>query len=309
MHYVIILLGPTCVGKTEVSILLAKELKTEIISADSMQIYRGMDIGTAKPSQQLRRIVKHHMIDICDPSEEFSTGRYIEEVKRIIDSLHGEGKIPLVVGGTGLYIRAMTKGLCKAVSADWGLREGLNRREDETPGYLYQYLRDLDPEAASRIMPSDRRRLIRAIEVCLRMGHPISEIQKRSTEPLPYNFIKIGLSRDRSELYRLIEERVDRMIDEGLIEEVRGLLQKNPSRTVLQAIGYKELIGYIKGEMVLGEAVRLIKKRTKLYAKRQFTWFKKEPDIRWLDITGIREPEVIKNMVLHEIEKSLLLRH
>ncbi|MCX7793516.1 MAG: tRNA (adenosine(37)-N6)-dimethylallyltransferase MiaA [Thermodesulfovibrionales bacterium] len=295
---VIILLGPTSVGKTEVSVILAERLNTEIISADSMQVYRGMDIGTAKPSLALRSKIKHHMIDICEPSEEFSTGRYIEEVKKIIDRLHDVGKIPIVVGGTGLYIRAMTRGLFSGVSADWGLREELNRMEDEQPGYLYEYLRNLDPEAASRIMASDRRRLIRAIEVCLLMKGKISEFQREHTKPLPYNFIKIGLMRDRKELYRLIEERIDRMIEAGLVGEVKWLLEQTPSRTTLQAIGYKELIGYLKGEISLQEAIRLIKKRTKLYAKRQFTWFKKEPDITWIDVTGIREPEEILARIL-----------
>ncbi len=299
--YVIILLGPTCVGKTEVSILLAERLNTEIISADSMQIYRGMDIGTAKPSLELRQRITHHMIDICEPSEEYSTGRYIEEVKKIIDKLHMQGKIPLVVGGTGLYIRAMTGGLFPAVSAQWTLREELSRLEDEQPGYLYQYLKELDPEAALKIMPGDRRRLIRAIEVCLLMKGKISELQKELTRPLPYKFIKIGLTRQRKELYRLIEERVDRMLEAGLIDEVRWLLGQSPSRTTLQAIGYKELIGYLNGEVTLGEAVRLIKKRTKLYAKRQFTWFKKEPDIRWIDVTGAGDPSEIARLVYKEL--------
>lgn len=290
---VIILLGPTSAGKTEVSVILAQKLKTEIISADSMQIYRGMDIGTAKPSKELREKIRHHMIDICQPSEEFSAGRYVEEVKKIIDRLHEEGKIPLVVGGTGLYIRAMTRGLFSGIPAQWSLREELNRREDEEPGSLYEYLRALDPEAASKIMPSDRRRLIRAIEVCILMKGKISQFQRELTKPLPYNFIKIGLTRDRKELYRLIEERVDRMISTGLIDEAKWLLKQNPSRTTLQAIGYKELLAYLKGETSLEDAVRLIKKRTKLYAKRQFTWFKKEPNIRWIDVTGIKDPHVI----------------
>lgn len=303
---VIILLGPTCVGKTEVSVLLAERLNTEIISADSMQIYKGMDIGTAKPSLELRQRIPHHMIDICEPSEEYSTGRYIEEVKKIIDRLHGEGKIPLVVGGTGLYIRAMTRGLFAGVSADWTLREELNKLEDQQPGYLYEYLKKLDPDATSKIMPEDRRRLIRAIEVCVLMKGKISELQKEFTRPLPYSFIKIGLTRQRKELYRLIEERVDRMLQAGLIDEVRWLLGQAPSRTTLQAIGYKELIGYLKGEMALEEAVRLIKKRTKLYAKRQFTWFKKEPDIRWFDITGIREPQEIVRKIIDSYFKALI---
>ena len=209
MNKVIILLGPTGVGKTGVSILLAKELNTEIISADSMQIYRHMDIGTAKPSHEERSIVKHHMIDIVDPWESYSTGKYIAAVVPIIEGLHRKGKIPIVVGGTGLYIKAMTRGIFSGPSADWTLREDLLSMEKEERGSLYNYLKELDPEAAGKITPNDTRRIIRALEVCLKSNTSMSEMQKKLTQPLPYEFIKIGLTSDRKELYRLIEERVD----------------------------------------------------------------------------------------------------
>lgn len=304
MNKVIILLGPTGVGKTEVSILLAKALETEIISADSMQIYKGMDIGTAKPSREQREKVRHHMVDIVEPSESYSAGRYIEDVTPVIDELHRRGKIPIVAGGTGLYIKAMTRGIFSGPSADWKLREELASLEEGQSGALYSYLQELDTEAALRIMPADTRRIIRALEVYLKTKKGISEFQQKLTTPLPYEFIKIGLRRERKELYRMLEERVDKMIGAGLVEEVKKLTSlvsksKLPTGRIdqttnfelscMQAIGYKETETYLNGEMPLEEVIRLIKRSTKRYAKRQFTWFKKEEDILWIDITGIQD--------------------
>jgi len=290
VNKVLILLGPTSVGKTGASILPAKELGTEIISADSMQVYRHMDIGTAKPSREEMALVRHHMIDIVEPWEEFSAGRFIEEVVPIIERLHSEGKVPLVVGGTGLYIKSMTRGLFSAPGANTILREELLSEEEEEPGTLYGLLLELDPETAKGITPNDTRRLIRALEVCLQSACPVSELKKSLTSPLPYDFIKIGITRERDELYSLIERRVDEMIEAGLLEEAKKVLSMNPSRTAMQAIGYKELAGFLEGEYPLEEAVRLIKRNTKRYAKRQFTWFKKEEGISWADVTGIYEP-------------------
>jgi tRNA dimethylallyltransferase len=287
MNKVIILLGPTGVRKTSVSILLAKELKTEIISADSMQIYRHMDIGTAKPSKEERAMVKHHMIDIVDPSDSYSTGKYITAVVPVIDKLHKKGKVPIIVGGTGLYIKAMTRGIFSGPPADWTLREELLSMEEEERGSLYNYLKKLDPDAAGKITPNDMRRVIRALEVCLKSNTSISEMQKNLTQPLPYDFIKIGLTRDRKELYRIIEKRVATMIETGLVEEVKNISTMNPDRTPMQAIGYKEMAMYLCGDITLDEATRLIERSTKRYAKRQFTWFRKEEGIHWIDITGI----------------------
>lgn len=301
MKKVIILLGPTGVGKTGASILLAKKLNTEIISADSMQIYRHMDIGTAKPSVEEMEGIRHHLIDIIEPSEEFSTGKYIEMVVPIIEDLIQRGKIPLIVGGTGLYIRAMTKGLFKGPSADWSLRKKLLEMEERERGSLYSYLRELDPEASVRIMPSDTRRIIRAIEVCLKMKRGITDLQKRLTEPLPYDFVLIGLKRERKELYRLIEERVDRMVSSGLIDEVKKVIRMDPGKTALQAIGYKEMIAYLNSNITFEEALRLIKKRSKAYAKRQFTWFRRDEAIRWIDVTGLFTPLEIYRAIANSL--------
>lgn len=286
MKKVIILLGPTGAGKTEASILLAQSLNTEIISADSMQIYRHMDIGTAKPTKQKMSLVKHHMIDIVEPSESFNAGSYIDRVMPIIEGLHRQGKIPVVVGGTGLYIKAMTRGLFTGPTADWHLREELLSMEEEKKGSLYASLMKLDPSAATRIMENDTRRIVRALEVCLKAGTGITQLQESLTSPLPYDFLRIGITRERKELYTLIEKRVDSMLIAGLVDEVRNLLLRNPGKTALQAIGYKEIAAHFRGEYPLDEGIRLIKKRSKNYAKRQITWFKKEEGIRWVDVTG-----------------------
>jgi tRNA dimethylallyltransferase len=316
MNKVIVLLGPTGVGKTGVSILLAKQLHTEIISADSMQIYKHMDIGTAKPTPEERIMVKHHMIDVIEPDEPYSTGKYITTVVPVIEELHKHGKMPIVVGGTGLYIKAMTRGVFSGPSADWSLREELHSLEREEKGFLYNFLKELDPEASNKITPNDTRRIIRSLEVCIKIKGSISEMQKKFTKPLPYNFIKIGISRDRKELYRLIENRVDRMINEGLVDEVNSVMQtiRNAETqcqfTYLplpstQAIGYKEIAMYLTREITIDEAIRLIKRGTKRFAKRQFTWFRKEEGIHWVDITGIHDIQEAFIRV-YDILKSLL---
>jgi tRNA dimethylallyltransferase len=303
MNKVLILLGPSGVGKTGASLLLAKELDTEIISADSMQIYRGMDTGTAKPTKNEMGTVKHHMIDIVYPSEPYSTGKYIETVNPIIEAILKKGKLPIIVGGTGLYIKALTRGIFSGPSADWTLREELFSIEEEEKGFLYAYLLKIDPDASDHINENDTRRIVRAIEVCLKSKNKISLLQEKHTKPLPYEFIKIGLVRDRKELYKIIEKRVDRMIQKGLIEEVAAILKMNPDRTPLQAIGYKELAQYLHGEVPKEEAVRLVKRNTKRYAKRQFTWFRKEKSITWIDITGISDSIDIFNKTKDVLRK------
>jgi len=303
MKKVIVLLGPTGVGKTGASVELAKELDTEIISADSMQIYRGMDIGTAKPSQKELAEVKHHMIDIIEPTESYSAGQYIEAVTGIIEGLHKKCRVPIIVGGTGLYIKAMTRGLFGGPSADLPLREELLSMEQKSPGSLYPFLVRLDAEAAENIQKNDVRRIVRALEVCVKSRAKISQLRKNLTSPLPYDFLKIGLTRERKELYRIIDERADKMLAAGLLGETESLLGKNPDRTAMQAIGYKELAMYLHREIDKEEAIRLIKRNSRRYAKRQFTWFRKEENITWIDVTGIFD----SSSVFHAI-KGLLAR-
>jgi len=302
---VIILLGPTGVGKTGLSILLAKALNTEIISADSMQIYRHMDIGTAKLSLRELQEVNHHLINILSPDEPFSAGMFKKMATKIIDDLHRKGMIPMVVGGTGLYIKTLTRGLFEGPEADWSLREKLMEKERFFgKGYLYEQLKKIDSVAADKINPNDTRRIIRALEVPCKGKRKISEFHYLSSryDPQNYNFIKIGLLRDRKELYALIEHRVDTMMEKGLLQETERLLKMNPHRTPLQALGYKEMQLYLDGSVRIEDAMRLLKKRTRMYAKRQFTWFKKEPDINWVDITGITDAKEIFKRVINDVD-------
>jgi tRNA dimethylallyltransferase len=300
---VIVLMGPTAVGKTGASILMARELGTEIISADSMQIYRHMDIGTEKPSPSELSAVPHHMIDIVEPTEDFSAGRFLMMARPVIEGLLSEGKVPLVVGGTGLYLRAMTRGLFEGPEADWELRRELLSQSNEE---LLKRLAGLDPEAAASVEPGNTRRLVRALEVCIKSGRPVSEMRIEGTSPLPYDFIKLALSRDRVELYGMIDGRVDLMLERGLVDEVRRVMETGPARTPMQAIGYKEVSAYLEGAYPLEEAVRLIKRNTRRYAKRQMTWFRKEPDLGWVDVTGIKEPEGVYERLVMELEEFSL---
>lgn len=297
------LVGPTCVGKTGAAIALARQLGTEIISADSMQIYRHMDIGTEKPSPAQIAVVRHHMIDIVEPSQSYSAGRYIEDVRPIIEGLHSRSRVPVVTGGTGLYIKAMTRGIFKGPSADWTLREKLKPLESKD---LYARLKRTDPETAEGIKPTDKRRIIRALEVCIKSGRRMSELKREQTVALPYEFIKLALSRDREgELYPMIEGRVEEMMGRGLLDEVMRVLRMNPSQSAMQAIGYKELKRHLDGEYPLDEAVELIKRNTRRYAKRQFTWFRKEEGLRWVDITGLRKPDDILERIMPLIPQEL----
>lgn len=289
----LIIVGPTAVGKTEISLSLAEELGAEIVSADSMQVYRGMDIGTAKPTAAERARVAHHLLDVADPKEEFSAGEYLKLADAAIDGIRARGKVPLVVGGTGLYVRALAEGIFEGPGADRQLREELLERErGNGPGTLYAELSVHDPKAAAKIHPSDLRRIVRALEVFYKEGIPISEFQKEHRaggSSRPVNIA--GLKRERAELYARIEARVDAMMDEGLLDEVRSLRDAGCTSDMvsMQALGYKQLMAYLDGEYGIDEAVKLIKRDTRRYAKRQFTWFNADDRIRWVSLTGIAD--------------------
>jgi tRNA dimethylallyltransferase len=284
----VIILGPTAVGKSACAFELAQRFGLEIINADSMQVYRGMDIGSAKPSPYERDLVTHHLIDIRNPDEEFSAAQFRAEAHNIIVSLFQQGKQALVVGGTGLYIRALTRGLFPAPPADQGLREELREKEErEGKGYLHRELEKIDPEAALRIHPNDTFRTIRALEIFYLTGTAISrQHQNHQFKECHFHVLKIGLLRDREALYHRIEERVATMLASGLLEEVNLLLKKGYAPTIkpFQSLGYKQLLSYLQGATSLDEAVQVIKRNTKRYAKRQLTWFRKDTEIAWFTL-------------------------
>jgi tRNA dimethylallyltransferase len=284
---VLVILGPTGVGKTKVSLQVADKINGEIICADSRQIFRYMDIGTAKPKPEERRKIVHHLTDIVNPDEKFTAADFAEEAKRIIGDLIAREKSPLVVGGTGLYIRALTRGFFEGPRGDTKIREKLKSLAGKKgKAFLHKKLSEVDPESACRIHPNNLIRVIRALEVYEMTGIPISQLQKEGEyDKSEFDFIQIGLGLDRDRLYRNIEERVDQMMNQGFLEEVRRLRDSGYSEnlTPLKTLGYKELFSYLEGDLSLPEAVEMIKKNTRNYAKRQLTWFKKEGNTTWLD--------------------------
>ncbi len=303
---ILIIAGPTAAGKTDASLLLARQLGAEIVSADSMQIYRGMDIGTAKPSPEQRKLIYHHMIDIVEPDQPYSVGDYLRDARAAIDGILSSGGVPLVVGGTGLYIRALTRGLFHGPPADLDLRERLLRREAEgQSGTLYADLVKVDPEAAIKIHPNDLRRTVRALEVYYLRDRKLSEFQREHAfGDRPYRFTLLFLVRSRDELYRRIEKRVDQMIDSGLEAEVRALFDRGYPMDLasMRGLGYKQFIEYFLGRSTRDEAVALLKRDTKRFAKRQFTWFRREPEAVWVDITGLERAEDILEKIKKYVE-------
>jgi len=285
MREVFFLVGPTASGKTAVALELAAIIPVEIISLDSMNVYRGMDIGTAKPTPAQRERVPHHLIDLVDPNESFSVGRYAAEVTRVIAKIAERGKYPLFVGGTPLYLKVMTSGLFSGPSADWELRGTLHERaENEGTRALHEELRHVDALSAETIHPNDLKRIVRALEVFYKTGRPISELRTEWSDPRTGRRSLIaGIARDRHELYRRIETRVDEMFAAGLVEEVQSLLAKfgTLGREASQALGYKEMLAYLAGEQDLESTVALVKRNTRRMAKRQLTWFRSFDNIRW----------------------------
>jgi len=305
---ILIIAGPTAAGKTEASILLARELGAELVSADSMQIYRGMDIGTAKPTKEQRKLVYHHMIDIVEPDQPYSVGDYLRDARGAISGIISSGGIPVVVGGTGLYIRALTRGLFHGPPADLELRERLLQRENEgEAGILYADLVKIDPEAAVKIHPHDLRRTLRALEVFHLRDRKLSDFQREHAfQDKPHTFRLLFLVRSRTELYPRIEQRVDQMLKDGLEAEVKTLFDRGYRDTLpsMQGIGYKHFMDYFFGRCTYDEAVEFLKRDTRRFAKRQFTWFRREPDATWVDITGLTKPGEIVERIKKYVEIS-----
>jgi tRNA dimethylallyltransferase len=295
----ILIVGPTAVGKTELAIQLAEKLNGEIISADSRLFYRGMDIGTAKPSREELARVPHHLIDIVNPDETLSLAVFQEKAKELITDIHARGKLPFLVGGTGQYIRAVTEGWTPPeVTADERLRDELERMKDEnSPEWLHAKLKILDPVAAEKIDARNVRRTIRALEVILTTGRKFSD--QRGQSESPYQLITIGLTRPRPELYQRVDERIDLMFANGLVNEVKGLLEKGYSPTLpsMSALGYRECVSVAKGLMTEEQAKVEMRRVTRIFVRRQANWFKEsDPNIMWFRV---------KDGVIKEIEKTI----
>lgn len=285
---ILVISGPTASGKTRLAVELALRHGGEVVSADSMQVYRRMDIGTAKPTPEEMRGIPHHMLDVADPEEDFSVARYVEMAARCVDDVLARGKLPIVAGGTGLYIDSLLSGRTFApFSPDSALRGELERELAEKGGQaMLEALAQVDPEAAQRLHPNDHKRIIRALEVYRSTGKTITQ-HNRETQAIPprYNALTIGLAfQDRQAMWRRIDQRVDEMVAAGLEDEVRRLLTSgiSPKCTAMQAIGYKEFTQALSGEMTWQEAADVVKLRSRQYAKRQLTWFGRNPNTRWV---------------------------
>ncbi len=300
---IIVVCGPTAVGKTGFAILLAQAVGGEIVGADSMQIYRHMDIGTAKPTAEERAQAPHHLIDFLEPDDGFDAAAYAHAARKTVDRLLQSGRVPLVVGGTGLYIKGLLGGIFPAPASDPLLRERLKQEAERlgTPA-LYRRLAGIDPDTAARLHPNDTYRIVRALEVQEATGEPISRRQRRHRfSDSPYRTLKIGLYMEREALYRRIDRRCEAMLDSGLIQEVESLLEKGyrPELKSMQSIGYRHAVEYLAGRRSLDETRRLFCRDTRRYAKRQLTWFRADPEVRWL-----KPPEIEKaqKMAKHFLE-------
>jgi tRNA dimethylallyltransferase len=302
---IVVVLGPTAVGKSDIAMELALQLNGEIINADSQQVYRQMNIGTAKPSSEECEKIPHHLIDIVDPDEEFNVARYRELAAAGVHDIRKKGKQPIVCGGTGLYIKALTRGLFVGPAQDAEIRAALTL-EASVSGLraLYERLQRVDPSATSWIHSNDRQRIIRALEVYQLTGRPMSGWQKQhGFNEGPFETLKIGLCRDRAELYASIDERCDRMIEDGLVNEVKGLGEKGYSLALkpLQSVGYKHVGWFLQGQMTLKEALFLMKRDTRRLAKRQLTWFRSDREIRWF------HPGAERAKIRHVVQEFLNL--
>lgn len=284
-----VLAGPTASGKTALSLELARLMNAEIISADSRQVYRGMNIGTAKPGMEERAAVPHHGIDICDISETYTVGRFYRDACGWIHDIRERGKQVLVVGGSGLYVRALTDGLFDGPEADPRLRAELEARaQKEGLNVLVGELLALDPGVTTFLDPENPVRVIRALEVCISTGERFSELRSSRMPEQTFDVRMLGLRWERRTLYDRIDQRVERMLTRGLIDEVRNLLATgaHPGLTALNTVGYKEVIAYLASVLTYDEMVEAIKRNTRRYARRQLTWFRKETRLQWIDIAG-----------------------
>ena len=309
----IVLTGPTAVGKTSLSISLAKAVNGEIISADSMQVYKGMDIGSAKIRKEEMQGVTHYLVDILEPEEEFHIVKFQELAKAALEEIYAKGKIPILVGGTGFYIQAVTRDIdFTQAEQETSYREELEQlAKEKGTEYLHEKLREVDPKSAENIHANNVKRVIRALEFYHQNGTPISEHnEEQKQQTSPYNLAYFVLTAPREILYERIDRRVDQMMEEGLLEEVKSLRERGCHRGMvsMQGLGYKEILAYLEGEYPLEEAVRILKRDTRHFAKRQLTWFRREQDVIWVDKEQFHwnEAEILEYMMSVLKEQDLL---
>lgn len=309
---VLALVGPTGSGKTRTAIRICQALNAEIVSMDSMQVYRGMDIGTAKPTREELVAAPHHMIDVVEPDQMFTVSMYREMACKEIDGILARGRTPLLVGGTGLYLQAISYEMSLGENgADRSLRERLQQiaGEEDGPRRLHERLQRVDPASAEKLHPNDVRRVIRALEIYETSGRAKSEQTDEQRREGPYHVLVYGLSLPREQMYARINARVDEMVRNGLIDEVKGLLARGiEPRTeggAMQAIGYKEIVSALRGEMTMERAVELIKQGSRRYAKRQWTWFRHDKRTKWFDWTAYESEDALIDALLHQIRTDI----
>lgn len=304
----IVVVGPTAAGKSSLALAVALRVGGEIVAADSMQVYRGLDIGAAKPSADERCRVPHHLLDLVDPDQPFTAADYVREASAAIADIRGRGRLPIMVGGTGLYLRALFRGLFDGPGESAPLRERLYQEAARVgTAALHRRLEAIDPEAAATIHPNDLFRIVRALEVATVCGRPISALRaeaRRHHTPVQGPVLRFGLERSRQELYQRIDARVEEMMARGLLHEVQGLLHRgySPSLRPLRAIGYRHMIGCLEGHTTLDETVAALKRDTRRYAKRQLTWFRHEDEIEWLHVEGSAVDERLLSVLVERIE-------
>jgi len=291
-----IIAGATAIGKTEICVQLAKKLNAEIISVDSRQIYRYMDVGTAKPSPEERREVPHHLIDILDPDEDYNAYRYRMDALKKVDEILRRGKLPLLVGGTGLYVDVIMRGIFEGAPKSDRIRSKLRKFEEQSPGSLRRMLEEVDPESAEKIHPNDMKRTIRALEVYFTTGRKISELKKLTEGD--ERFYLIIFERDRHELYDRINQRTELMIKKGFVDEVKNLLDMGYHKELnsLKTIGYRECVEYLEGKITADEMIHLIKRNTRHFARRQIIWFRRYDDAIRLNLTGKKISEIVTEL-------------
>lgn len=309
---VLALVGPTGSGKTRTALRICQALNAEIVSMDSMQVYRGMDIGTAKPTREELAAAPHHMIDVVEPDQMFTVSMYREMACEVMDGILARGKMPLLVGGTGLYLQAISYEMSLGENgADRSLRERLQQiaGEEDGPQRLHERLQRVDPASAEKLHPNDVRRVIRALEIYETSGRAKSEQTDEQRREGPYHVLVYGLSLPREQMYARINARVDEMIRNGLVDEVKGLLARGieprPEGGAMQAIGYKEIVSALRGEMTMERAVELIKQGSRRYAKRQWTWFRHDKRTKWFDWTAYESEDALIEALLRQIRTDI----